>query len=55
MIEAQEKKLNPQQESMRDLRIAIEALKRDTTGYKMLLESVLTPYDKRPLDKLCSG
>jgi hypothetical protein len=53
MIEAEEKKSQFQTESMRDLRIAVEALKGDCTGYKTLLESILMTHDKRPLDKLC--
>lgn len=53
MIEAQEKKSQLQNESITDLRIAVEALKRDSIGYKTLLESILNTHDKRPLDKLC--
>jgi hypothetical protein len=51
-IEAQEKKLKFQSESVRDLRIAVEALKRDFIGYKTLLESVLSTDNKIPLDDL---
>ena len=53
MFEAEDEKSQFRSESMRDLRIAVEALKRDCSGYKTLLESILTTHDKRPLDKLC--
>jgi hypothetical protein len=53
MIEAEGAKSKFQIGSMKDLRIAVEALKGDCTGYKMLLESILMTHDKRPLDKLC--
>lgn len=54
MIELEMRKEFSKSEALKDLKIAVEALKRDAIGYDILLNSILTTHDKRPLEKLCN-
>jgi hypothetical protein len=54
MIESEMRKDSFKNDTLKDLKIAVEALKRDATGYEILLNSILTTRDTRPLEKLCN-
>ncbi|KIM23876.1 hypothetical protein M408DRAFT_332078, partial [Serendipita vermifera MAFF 305830] len=55
MIETQAQKEHSHNDALKDLRIAVDALKRDATGYEILLSSILSGVDKRPIERLCSN
>jgi len=54
IIETQAQQMQNKSDALKDLRIAVDALKRDAVGYEILLNSILGTHDKRPLEKLCN-
>lgn len=54
MIETQVQKEKSHNDALKDLKIAVDALKRDAVGYEILLNSILGTHDQRPLERLCN-